>query len=87
MKKNKYELKVQIRYNTNYPKTSDKKWKILINDIQHLVDEIEVDRPCYTSQDVVKGDDGADVIKFHISTQANNVLFETKQDKLIATVI
>ena len=80
-------MKVQIRYNTNYPKTSEKKWRILIEDVQHLVDEIEVDRPCYTSEDIVKGDDGNDVVKFHISAKAENVLFQTKENKLISTVI
>jgi len=85
--KNINDLKVQIRHNENYPKTSDKKWRIIISDVQHLVDEIQVDRPSYTSQDVVKDDNGNDVIEYHISTKAYNVLFETKQDKLIATVI
>ena len=80
-------MKVQIRYNTNYPKTSDKKWRVLIDGVQNLVDEIEVDRPCFTSEDIVKGDDGNDVIKYHISSNAENVLFQTKENKLIATII
>ena len=80
-------MKVQIRYNTNYPKTSDKKWRVLIDGVQNLVDEIEVDRPCFTSEDIVKGDDGNDVVKYHISANAENVLFQTKENKLIATII
>ena len=82
-------MKVQLRFNTNFPKTSDKKWRILINDVQHLVDEIDVDRPCYTSEDIVKGDDGNDIVKYHISiNNVKDVLFNTtKENKLIATII
>jgi len=50
-------MKIQVRYNTH------KKWRILINDVQHLVDEIEVDKPCFTSEDIVKGDNGNDIVK------------------------
>jgi hypothetical protein len=65
-------MKVQIRYNTNYPKTSDKKWRVLIDGVQNLVDEIEINRPCYTSEDIVKGDDGTDIVKYHVSASADN---------------
>jgi hypothetical protein len=40
-------MKIQVRFNTNFPKTSDKKWRILINDVQHLVDEIDIDRVAF----------------------------------------
>jgi hypothetical protein len=78
---------VKIRFNTNYPKKSDKKWRLIINDVQHLVDEIEVNTICYTSEDMVKGDDGNDIVKYHISVKAKDVKFETIENKLIATVI
>ena len=85
-------MKVQVRFNTNFPKTSDKKWRILIDGIQHyLVDEIEIDRPCFTSEDTVKGDDGNDIVKYHISVKAKDILFKTHylglEKKLIATII
>jgi hypothetical protein len=51
------------------------------------VDEIEVKTVCYTSEDVVKGDDGNDIVKYHISVKAKDVIFETKENKLIATII
>jgi hypothetical protein len=81
-------MKVQLRFNTNFPKTSDKKWRILINDVQHLVDEIDIDRPCFTSEDIVKGDDGNDIVKYHISiNNVKDVVFNTtKENKLIATI-
>ena len=64
---------VKIRFNTNYPKTSDKKWRIIINDNQTLVDEVEVNTMCYTSEDIVVGDDGNKIVKYHISTIAKDV--------------
>ena len=70
------DYKVKIRYNTNYPKTSSQKWRVIINDTQYLVDEIEMDCKSYTSQDIVKGDDGQDVEKFHLSCEANSIEFQ-----------
>ena len=85
---------VKIRFNTNYPKTSTKKWRLLVKNtpesdyVQHLVDEIEIKRPSFTTDDVVKGDDGNLVAKFHISTLAQDIVFHTDRDnKLIATII
>lgn len=80
-------MEVKIRYNTNYPKINDKKWRLIINDVQHLVDEIEVNTICYTSEDIIKGDDGNDVVKYHISVKAKDVKFNTIENKLIATIL
>ena len=73
-------MKVKIRFNTNYPKNSDKKWRVLLpngneQDVQHLTNEVEIECKSYTSQDIVKGDDGKDVEKFHISVDANEIIF------------
>ena len=84
---------VKIRFNTNYPKTSTKKWRLLVKNtpesdyVQHLVDEIEIKRPSFTSDDMVKGDDGNLVNKFHISTLAQDIVFHPEGDKLIAKII
>lgn len=67
---------VKIRFNTNYPKTSNKKWRVIVDGQQHLVDEIEILCSSYTSQDIVKGDDGQDVEKFHISCKPKNIEFQ-----------
>lgn len=70
---------VKIRYNTNYPIKSDKKWRVLVGDVQHLVDSIETRCKMFTTEDMVKGDDGTEVMKFHISCNAKAVEFQTKK--------
>jgi hypothetical protein len=70
---------VRVRYNTNFPEKSDKKWRLLVGDAQHLVDEIEIRCKAFSSTDIVKGDDGNDVTKYHISCKAKNVEFQTKK--------
>jgi hypothetical protein len=80
-------MEVKIRFNTNYPTKSDKKWRIIVDDVQHLVDEIEVNTISFTSEDTVKDDEGNDIVKYHISAKANEVVFDTIQGNLIATVI
>jgi len=37
----KYNFK--IRFNTEYQKTPDKCWRALINDVEHLVSDIQID--------------------------------------------
>ena len=69
------EYDVKIRFNTNYGKTNNLKWRILVDGKEQLVDEIKINCPCYTSQDIVKGDDGLDVQKFHISCKPKDVSF------------
>jgi len=86
--------KVIVRFNTNFPKNSDKKWRLLIKDVdskldyvQHLVDEVEVKRPCFTSEDNVTGDDGSVVTKYHICTLANDIIFHPLDEKQIKAII
>lgn len=79
-------MNVKMRFNTNYPAKSDKKWRILINDIQYLVDEIEINCASFTSKDIVIGDDGKEVEKFHISASPNNIVFD-ETDSLIKAII
>ncbi len=67
---------VKIRFNTNYPKTSDKKWRVLVEDKQTLVDAVRIYGTCWTSQDFVKGDDGIVIEKFHISCDAYSIMFD-----------
>lgn len=69
-------MKVQIRYNTNFPKTSTKKWRVIIDNIQHLVDDVRIETPTWTSEDVVTGDDGNPIVKYHISTECSDCVFQ-----------
>lgn len=70
------EQDVKIRFNTNYGKTSTLKWRVLLNSVEYLVDDIVLECPSHTTQDIVKGDDGQDVEKFHISAKPKIVKFE-----------
>lgn len=75
-------LDVKIRFNTNYGKLPDqKKWRVIVDGKQHFTDEVEIIGTCYTSEDIVKGDDGNDVLKFHITTKAREI--KNLEDKII----
>jgi len=80
-------MDVKIRFNTDY--SADKsphKWRIIIDDVQHLVDEIEMNCKSFTSEDLVNVQ-GKDVVKWHISCKAKNVSFKTKKNQKIAIVL
>lgn len=76
-------MEIKIRYNTNYPERSDKKWRVIVclegSEIQHLVDEVEINCKSFTSEDVVKGDDGNLVTKYHISCKPKELIFSNKK--------
>jgi hypothetical protein len=79
-------MDVKIRFNTKYPAASDQKWRIIVDGIEHLVDDIEIKCKSFTSGDLVNVD-GQDVMKWHISCKAKNVSFKTKKNKKIAVVL
>ena len=72
-------MQALIRWNTNYPARSDKKWRVLIGDVQHLVDEVEILCKTYTSENTVVGDDGKDVVKYHIACKPKEITFSNKK--------
>lgn len=76
----------KIRYNTNFPQKSKFKWRLLWEEKQYLVDDIELYLPSFTSEDEVVGDDGNIVKKFHISCIPNSVEFEETTDKFKAII-
>lgn len=79
-------MDVKIRFNTKFPNESEYKWRIIIDDVQHLVDEIVVNCKSFTTGDLVNVD-GQDVMKWHISCKAKNVSFKTKKNQKIAVVL
>jgi hypothetical protein len=72
-------MQALIRYNTNYPARSDKKWRVLIGDVQHLVDEVEILCKSYTSEDTVIGDDGNKITECHIACKPKQITFTNKK--------
>lgn len=73
-------MKVKIRFNTNYPKDSDKKWRVIVGDVggdtEHLVDAVEVLCKTFTTEDIVVLD-GEKVLKHHISCKPKSVSLVT----------
>ena len=80
------KLSVKIRFNTNFPDKHDKKWRVLVDENQHFVDDVVIQCPSFTSEDVVKSDEGEDVLKYHISCNPKNVSFVTRKGKLKAVI-
>lgn len=82
-------MDVKIRFNTDF--SADKsphKWRIIIDDVQHLVDEIEMNCKSFTTGDLVQNQNGTGMIlKWHISCKAKNVSFKTKKNLKIAVVL
>lgn len=81
-------MDVKIRFNTDY--AADKslhKWRIIIDGVQHLVDEIEINCKSITTTDLVEVGSMAIQTKYHISCKAKNVSFKTKKNQKIAVVL
>ena len=73
------KMDVKIRYNTDFPVKSPHKWRLLVDDVQHLVDAIEINCKCHTTDDIIKID-GEEKMKFHVSCKAKSVSFLTKKE-------
>jgi hypothetical protein len=73
------KMDVKIRYNTDFPIKSPHKWRLLVDDVQHLVDAIEINCKCHTTDDIIKID-GEEKMKFHVSCKAKTVSFLTKKE-------
>lgn len=80
------KLSVKITNNTNYPQNHDKKWRILVDENQHFVDEVVINCKSFTTEDIVKSDTGEEVLNFHISCNPKNVSFVTRKGKLKAVI-
>lgn len=64
-------MEVKIRFNTRFPKDSDKKWRVIVDGTQHLVDDVEVNCKSWTSVDEIntalQGEPEKIETKYHIS--------------------
>jgi len=59
---------IKVRYNTNYGVLPDqKRWRVLIDGEQIFTDSIEINTKSWTTKDLIKGDDGNYVDKYHIT--------------------
>lgn len=75
--------KVDIRFNTNFPSKSQYEWRVLVEGVETLVNNVKIETPCYTTSTFIEGHG----MKWHISTQANLVQFnESFTNNKIATI-
>jgi len=66
-------MDVKIRFNKDFPSKSTHKWIIIVDEVQHLVDVIEINRKSITAADAVD--------KFYIYCKAKEVKFSIKKEK------
>lgn len=64
--------KVDIRFNTNYPSKSQYEWRVLINGVETLVNNVRIQTPSYTTATFIEGHG----MKWHLSTEANEIEFD-----------
>lgn len=69
---NKFEVK--IRFNTLFPQNKElPKWRVLVENVEYQVDEVEINCKSHTTQDMVKGDNGELVEKYHITAKPKSI--------------
>lgn len=73
------KMDVKIRFNTDFPVKSHHKWRLIVDGVQHLVDDIELNCKCRTTDDILQID-GVEKEKYHISCKAKKLSFSTKKD-------
>lgn len=57
---------IKIRFNTKYLEGDQTlKWRILVDDIEYLAENIQVNVPCATSEDVIETGE----VKWHLSCE------------------
>lgn len=73
---------VDLRFNTNFPSKSQYEWRLLIEGVEHLVNSVRIQTPCYTTSTFIEGHG----MKWHLSTLANEILIQNIAGKKHATV-
>jgi hypothetical protein len=63
--------KVDIRFNTNFPSKSQYEWRVLVDGVEILVNNVRIETPCYTTSTFIEGQG----MKWHLSTESNTVEF------------
>jgi len=68
------KFEVKIRFNNLFLKDRKlPKWRVIVENVEYQVDDVEIHCKSYTTQDIVKGDDGELIEKWHITTKAKNI--------------
>ena len=46
---------IKIRYNNNFPTKSQYEWRVLVDDVEHFVNSVRIEKPCYTTSEFIEG--------------------------------
>lgn len=76
-------MTVDIRFNTNYPERSKFEWRILINGEETLVNKLRCNVPTYSTSTFIEGHG----MKWHLSAEANDVIYAVVDDKKYAEIV
>ena len=66
-------MTVKVRYNND--SSSPNRWRVIVDNIEHQVDSVEINCKSFSSCDEI----AKDVIKYHISCDAKSVSFSEKK--------
>lgn len=72
------KMDIKIRFNTNYPAKSSYRWRLIVDNVEHLVDEIEINCKSYTTEDEVQ--------TCNISCKAKKLSFANKKNQKKAII-
>lgn len=76
-------MTVDIRFNTNYPEKSQFEWRLLVDGEETLVNVIRCNVPTYTTCTFIEGHG----MKWHMSANANDIIYRNYLDKKYAEII
>jgi len=76
-------MEVRIRFNTNYDGViNTRKWRLIIDGDEKLVDEIQIIGKCFTSSDIIENVG----LKHHIGCNAKSIAYDMEDNKEMATI-
>ena len=80
------KIDVKIRFNTEYCKDNTrKKWRVIVDGVQNLVDDVEIMCKSYTTEDIVNLE-GNDIKKWHITALAKSFSITNKKGNTKAII-
>lgn len=76
-------MKVDIRFNTNYPDRSKFEWRVLVDGEEHLVNSVFCNVPSYSSSTFIEGQG----MKWHMSASGVDVIFTKYGERVEAKIV
>jgi hypothetical protein len=74
---------IDIRFNTNYPIKSKYEWRLIVDGVEQLVNNVRIDSPTYTTSTFIEGLG----MKWHMTTIAKELIVDrTLSNNIIAFI-